>query len=69
MIERKQGHIKEVILTPLIRAMEIIHSTTYVEICRDPDDNKFLGCAKDSQASKKAFPIYTICDCQRKIKY
>ena len=50
MIERKQGHIDRAILTPLINAMEIIEPITHLEICRDPDDNKFLGCAKDSQA-------------------
>ena len=47
MIERKQGHINQSILTPLIESMEIIEPVTHVEICRDPDDNKFLGCAKD----------------------
>ena len=30
--------------------MEIIEPVTHVEICRDPDDNKFLECAKDSHA-------------------
>ena len=50
MIERKQGHIDRAILNPLINAMEIIEPITHVEICRDPDDNKFLGCAKDSHA-------------------
>ena len=50
MIDRKQGHIDKAILTPLINAMEIIEPITHVEICHDPDDNKFLGCAKDSQA-------------------
>ena len=50
MIDRKQGHIDRAILTPLIKAMEIIEPITRVEICRDPDDNKFLGCAKDSHA-------------------
>ena len=50
MIDRKQGHIGRAILTPLINAMEIIEPITHVEICRDPDDNKFLGCAKDSHA-------------------
>ncbi len=29
---------------------EIIEPVTHVEICRDPDDNKFLECAKDSHA-------------------
>ncbi|MCM1182475.1 MAG: putative toxin-antitoxin system toxin component, PIN family [Roseburia sp.] len=50
MIDRKQGHISRNILTPLISAMEIIEPVTHIEICRDPDDNKFLGCAKDSRA-------------------
>ena len=30
--------------------MEIIEPVTHVEISRDPDDNKFLGCAKDSRS-------------------
>lgn len=47
MINRKQGHINKTILSPLIKAMEIIEPVTHVEICRDRDDNKFLGCAKD----------------------
>ena len=50
MIDRKQGHISKNILTPLITAMEIIEPVTQVEICRNPDDNKFLGCAKDSHS-------------------
>lgn len=50
MIDRKQGHINRAILSPLIRVMEIIGPITHVEICRDPDDDKFLGCAKDSHA-------------------
>lgn len=50
MISRKQGHINRAILSPLIKAMEIIEPVTHIEICRDPDDNKFLECAKDSHA-------------------
>lgn len=50
MIERKQGHINRAILTPLIQAMEIIEPISHIEICRDPDDDKFLECAKDSRA-------------------
>ena len=50
MIDRKQGHINRAILGPLIKAIEIIEPVTHVEICRDPDDNKFLECAKDSHA-------------------
>lgn len=50
MINRKQGHLNKAILSPLIKAMEIIEPVTHVEICRDPDDNKFLECAKDSHS-------------------
>lgn len=50
MIDRKQGHIDKSILAPLIKAMEIIDPITHIEICRGPDDNKFLECAKDSHA-------------------
>lgn len=50
MIERKQGHINRDILVPLIRAMEIIEPVTQVKMSRDPDDDKFLGCAKDAHA-------------------
>ncbi len=50
MLNRKQGHLNRAILSPLIKAMEIIEPITHVEICRDPDDNKFLECAKDSHA-------------------
>lgn len=50
MIDRKQGHINRKILVPLIKAMEIIAPSSHIEICRDPDDDKFLECAKDSHA-------------------
>lgn len=50
MISRKQGYINRAILSPLIKAMEIIEPVTHVEICRDSDDNKFLECAEDSHA-------------------
>ncbi len=50
MIERKQGRINRNILAPLIKAMEIIEPATHVELCRDPDDDKFLGCARDARA-------------------
>ena len=50
MIERKQGHINKMILSPLINNMEIINPVSSIKLCRDPDDNKFLECAKDSHA-------------------
>ena len=50
MISRKQGHLNSAILAPLINAMDIIDPVTRVNVCRDPDDDKFLGCAVDSRA-------------------
>lgn len=50
MIDRKQGHINKTILVPLIKTIDIIEPSSHIEICRDPDDNKFLECAKDSHA-------------------
>ena len=50
MISRKQGSIDKNILSPLIRSLEMIEPRTHVELSRDPDDDKFLGCAKDAKA-------------------
>ena len=63
MITRKQGHIDRNILSPLIQVLEIIEPKTRMELSRDPDDDKFLGCAKDAKAlyivsgDKKSFGI------------
>lgn len=37
-------------MSKLLTVQEIIEPVIHVEICRDPDDNKFLECAKDSHA-------------------
>ena len=50
MIDRKQGHLNRTILAPLIQTLEIIEPVSHIEVCRDPDDDKFLECAKDSHA-------------------
>ena len=50
VIDRKQGHLNRTILAPLIQTMEIIEPVSHIEVCRDPDDDKFLECAKDSHA-------------------
>ena len=50
MISRKQGHLNRDIIAPLIGMMEIIEAKTKVTLSRDPDDDKFLGCAKDAKA-------------------
>ncbi len=50
MIKRKQGRINKTLLYPLIHALEMIEPNAHVELSRDPDDDKFLGCAKDAKA-------------------
>ena len=37
-------------LTQIISACNVIDSTSQITICRDPDDDKFINCAKDAQA-------------------
>jgi len=34
-------------IVPIFSAMEIIPVTSKIEVCRDPDDNKFISCAID----------------------
>lgn len=48
MINRKQGHINRNLLSPFIQKLELVQPIPNINICRDPDDNKFLECAKDS---------------------
>jgi len=48
MISRKQGHLNRDILFPLIRSMQIVPTVSDEKVCRDPDDDKFINCAKDS---------------------
>ena len=50
MIERKQGKLNQSILSPFFSSMNIIESGTRIEVCRDPDDDKFIECAVDSKS-------------------
>ena len=50
LVDRKQGHLNEALLTPLIEAIEIVQPVTEVQLSRDPDDDKFIGCAIDAKA-------------------
>ncbi|MDO5441908.1 MAG: putative toxin-antitoxin system toxin component, PIN family [Bacillota bacterium] len=50
MITRKQGSINKNMLMPLINSLEIIEPRSSIKISRDPDDDKFIECAKDSKA-------------------
>ena len=50
MIERKQGHLSAAVLDPFIHQLHLISAVTSVEVSRDPDDDKFIGCAIDSKS-------------------
>ena len=50
MVSRKQGHLNREILAPLIGALEMIEPVSDIQISRDPDDDKFINCAKDARA-------------------
>lgn len=36
-------------LTTIVAAMKIIEPTSAVNVCRDPDDDKFINCALDAK--------------------
>ena len=50
MINRKQGRMNRNLLDPLLQRVTIILPVKKAAVCRDPDDNKFLDCARDSRA-------------------
>lgn len=50
MIERKQGHLTMAVLNQFIHKLHLVEAVTSVELSRDPDDDKFIGCAIDSKS-------------------
>lgn len=50
MIKRKQGKLSESILNPFIENLSLVLPSSKVDVCRDPDDNKFIECALDGKA-------------------
>ena len=50
MIERKQGRLNQSILAPFFSALKMIEPETEIELSRDSDDDKFIGCAVDAKA-------------------
>ena len=50
MIDRKQGHLSAAELNPFVRNLYLMEASASVEVCRDPDDNKFNSCAIDSRS-------------------
>lgn len=49
LAEKCQGKQTHLSIMPIISAMELIESDTKVDVCRDPDDNKFISCALDGR--------------------
>lgn len=50
MLSRKQGKFDKNLLSPLVNSLEMIETKSHIEISRDPDDDKFIECAKDAKA-------------------
>jgi len=46
---REERYDKAVALNKFIPKIEIIKTTTNLQICRDPDDDKFINCAIDGK--------------------
>ena len=47
LLDKYGGKKMQLSIVPIFSAMEIIQATNKVDICRDPDDNKFISCAID----------------------
>ena len=50
MIEKKHVGLNKNTLYPLFLALKIIEKKSNIDVCRDPDDDKFIECAVDSKA-------------------
>ena len=50
MIDRKQGRLSVSVLAPFFQSLHLVKSDTSVTVSRDPDDDKFIGCAVDSRS-------------------
>ena len=40
----------DALVIQLPSSSQVIEPITHLHLCRDPDDDKFLGCAKDAKA-------------------
>lgn len=49
LINKYPGRKISVPLTQIVSACNIIESKSQVQVCRDPDDDKFIACAKDAK--------------------
>lgn len=44
MIHRKQGRFRSDDFTLFVSSLELIRPSTKIEVCCDPDDDKFIAC-------------------------
>lgn len=50
MTAKKKGHIDQNIFDQFMDKIKMVDAVAEVDVCRDPDDNKFIACAIDAQA-------------------
>lgn len=50
IIDRKKGSLRKNLLDFFVMQLDIIKPVSKIDICRDPDDNKFIECAVDAGA-------------------
>lgn len=48
LMQKYPGRSPKMSLTWILANMNLIQTTSDIQICRDPDDNKFLNCAIDA---------------------
>ena len=49
LMTKYSNRVKSLSLVPIVSAMELIASSNNIQICRDPDDDKFISCAVDGK--------------------
>ena len=47
LLDKYHGRPLHLSIIPVVSALEIIQAKSRIEVCRDPDDNKFISCAVD----------------------
>lgn len=50
MNAKGKWHINQEIFDRFLSEVELVGTETVVDVCRDPDDNKFIACAVDAKA-------------------
>ena len=50
IIHRGYGHFNAEGFRRFVETLDLVSPTTRLEVCRDPDDDKFIECAVDARA-------------------